>query len=127
MDRIEHVDRLESRTLCDDWAFTKVLDDSSMGLVVEIHVRGQHVCQSARFASAHRIRLTSDRERAGALLTDAARCQVTVDDAVHFIRTGGGLIHALREDRDRLWRASKQVVEIGNAPLIDAANLCDCS
>ncbi len=62
----------------------------------ESHVRRELVGEPADFSSAHRIRLTGQRERPRAWLADAAGGQVAVDDGVDLVGALRRLVDPLR-------------------------------
>ena len=69
--------------------------------------------------------LAGDAERAGAGLADAAGEQVDVDDGVHLVHAGGGLVDPLAEHGDGLRGAGEQLVEGGDFGLAQAGDVGD--
>jgi hypothetical protein len=102
MDRIEQIDRLQSGCARDDGTVPELLHDVPVVCALEIHVGRKRGRQAADFTPAHRVRLAGNGKGTHAGPADAASQQMTVDDAVDLVGAGRGLIHALREDRERL-------------------------
>ena len=81
--------------------------------VFDFEVVGQHICQPANLAPAHRVGLPGDRERPHAGTADASRREVAVDDRVDLVGAAAGLVDPLRIDRDRFFGAGPEGVELG--------------
>jgi hypothetical protein len=62
-DGLEQVHRLQAGLVGHGWRVPEVLHDVAMARVGQFHVRGQHIGQSADFASAHGVGLARERER----------------------------------------------------------------
>ena len=74
----------------------------------------QRCCQSADFASAHGIGLTSDAEGTSTFRTDASGQQMAIDNRICLISASAGLIGALAEKRYATRGFSKPMAECCN-------------
>ena len=83
-----------------------------MRRVLDLHMRGQHIGESADFTAAHCIRLSGDGKRSGAGPADPAGGKMTVEDGADFVRAGGRLIDALAIDCDYVRGRSKKRIEL---------------
>ena len=97
--RLEHLDRLESRARGYPRRAPEALHAVDLG-GREAHVRRQHIGHPTDFAAAHGVRLARERQRTRAGPADAAGGEMASNDGSHFIGALGRLIDSLRIDRD---------------------------
>ena len=110
-DGAEQVDRLQASPLRDPRRPPEPADAIAVAGVLQRHVRGELVGESADLAAAHGVRLAGDRERPGAGPADAAGDEVAVDDGVDLVGAVRRLVHPLREHGDDALRPGEQRVE----------------
>ncbi len=95
MDGLEELHGLETRTGRDPRAAPELLYQGAMRGVIQVHMGGQHVGHATHFPSSHGVGLAGEGQRTHAGAPDPAGQQMAVDDAVHLVRAGGRLVHAL--------------------------------
>ena len=110
-DRIEHLDCLEAVLVRQAGRVPEGSNCLAVLVVCHIHVAGEHIRQPADLAPAHGIGLAGDRKRPHARPADPPGGQVAIDDGIDLVAAGGGLVDALRIDRDDLLGAGEEIVE----------------
>ena len=93
--------------------------------IVKAHMRGELIGKAANLPPAHRVRLTGQRERAHAGTADAPGRKMAVDDRVDLVRSGRGLVGALRIECQRALGRGEQVVEADQIAYRHVGNLRD--